>query len=425
MGNWIKSSFTTLCGTATTPYIQDFSTSNQNNNTFNCWSEGNGGNSSTGPAHPFSNSSWKEDDFANQSSGSRSARIRIEGVALNDEWLISDEIYLDPLYDILDFSIALTQNGSTNSSNLGSDDFVAFLITTDGGISWQILELWSQATPISNTLQNQTYDLTPYLNMTVQFAFLADDGTVNDGIDVDFFVDDFTIINICNSDIYYPDLDGDGNGDNNSSGNSYCVGTQPPNTVSNNDDCDDNNPNDSVINVDSNPIPFGIYYANDTLNSIGTVIGGSIGVDTVTFQAGKEIILRNGFTVLSGSDWHAFLDEDCPPSSVPLVSNQNSKLVEEKRKTPPSNDFDIQLNIAPNPTQSNTTIEYALGNSTKLNIQIFDINGQLMTTLLQNQLTDAGIYRLDYNTQQLNSGVYYVFISTETSVVSERLVIIK
>ena len=80
----------------------------------------------------------------------------------------------------------------TSSGTLGSDDYVALLVTEDNGANWTELTRWDATTAISNTGQRaQEIELSGYGD-TVQFAYYAFSDTSDDA-DNDFFIDNFQI----------------------------------------------------------------------------------------------------------------------------------------------------------------------------------------------------------------------------------------
>ncbi|QJP33741.1 T9SS type A sorting domain-containing protein [Nonlabens sp. Ci31] len=110
------------------------------------------------------------------------------------EWLISDEYDMTgTANDVLSIEVAVTNwNSATVPDVMGSDDQVDLLITTDGGTTWTSLMTWTAANQPVVTGTREFIDLSSYTG-TVQFAFFASDGTVDDGEDYDFHVGMFTI----------------------------------------------------------------------------------------------------------------------------------------------------------------------------------------------------------------------------------------
>lgn len=191
-GAWTSSpvAFTTNCSAVTTyPYITDF-TSNVPND---CWGEAGSGEIVDGPL-TLGSSDWRSgsyEDFSGASTPSNAINLFSDQ---DREWLISEQYDMaGTSNDVLTVEVAVTNwNSSTVPDVMGSDDQVDLLITTDGGITWISLMTWALANQPAVTGTREFIDLSSYTG-TVQFAFLASDGTIDDSEDYDFHVGQFII----------------------------------------------------------------------------------------------------------------------------------------------------------------------------------------------------------------------------------------
>ena len=175
-----------------------------------CWKEAGSGLPSEGPSE-FGGSNWIEDDFLNTGSNN-SAQINIY-FDNRQEWLISPLIDLSGGDYELNYIAAITDYNNSDipeGNGMGSDDEVQVLITSDNGMTWENLKTYNQADYPSETGDNEVIDLSAYSG-TVQIAFWATDGSVNDDEDYDFFIDDFEVTtalsitsNEFNSFAFYP-----------------------------------------------------------------------------------------------------------------------------------------------------------------------------------------------------------------------------
>ncbi len=77
-------------------------------------------------------------------------------------------------------------------------------------------------------------------------------------------------------------------------------------------------------------------------------------------------------------------------------------------------EFSLQQNF-PNPFNPITTISYRLPKSAIVNLSIYNIAGQLVEILV-NEQKDAGLYSVQWNTRNVGSGLYFYRISTGSSV---------
>jgi hypothetical protein len=137
-------------------------------------------------------SSFTSDDFVNDSSNSNglSAKINIYGTS-TDDYLISPEFNLSGSDYFLNFDVGLTEWNNSNNATLGADDYVALLVTQDGGSTWTELDRWDSTTPVSETGSSASEKVLSGYGDTVQFAFYAFSDTTNE--DNDFFIDNFQI----------------------------------------------------------------------------------------------------------------------------------------------------------------------------------------------------------------------------------------
>ena len=202
------------CGTETSDWVGPFTFYNycfeslynfgiyeEFDNSFipNCWSESSQGNPNTG-IETIGTSNWVQGDFANDPANTLAAKVSISGTNTN-EWLI-----LPPMKGIfgcktdgnkllLKFDIALTQSSSTNAATLGTDDMVQLVISPDFGDTWHPIMTWDSNSTISNTGEHIYLAYNNYSNgfdlyeKIFLVALWASSGSLDDGISVDFFID--------------------------------------------------------------------------------------------------------------------------------------------------------------------------------------------------------------------------------------------
>ena len=176
-------SFTTLCSTVTAyPDVTTF----ENNPPTACWSEANSGAIVDGPSN-LGSAAWRIG--TTYSDGTASVASNGINLYFNNvrDWLIS------PMYDLsvgdlsLIVNVAVTNYNSQAADNMGSDDEVNLLMSTDAGSSWTVLETWNTSNQPATNGTEFVYDLSG-MSGAVQFAFMASDGTTNDSEDYDFHV---------------------------------------------------------------------------------------------------------------------------------------------------------------------------------------------------------------------------------------------
>lgn len=168
------------------PYTNDFTTFPGA-----CWTQSNGGSPSTGPA-PTGTNYWFDDGFLNVGT-TGAAKINLYSTNRTG-WLISPAFNLTAGGYRVKFDYGLTDYAATGPSGMGADDVINFLISTNGGTSWTVLETWNAANTPSNSSNIYSYVIPAGSSVNdVKFAFYGSDGTVSDSFDYEFFVDNFVV----------------------------------------------------------------------------------------------------------------------------------------------------------------------------------------------------------------------------------------
>lgn len=178
--------FTTVCSAFTPNYTNNFASFPGA-----CWTLANGGTPATGPGTGTTNY-WAVDGFLNSGS-TGAAKINLYYFNQNG-WLIS------PVFDLsaggyrvkFDFG-ATNYNATTAVTAMGADDMVQFVVSTDGGATWTVLQTWDNSNIPSNTSNTFILNLTSYTGNNTKFAFFGTDGSVDDTQDYEFFADNFII----------------------------------------------------------------------------------------------------------------------------------------------------------------------------------------------------------------------------------------
>jgi hypothetical protein len=78
----------------------------------------------------------------------------------------------------------------------------------------------------------------------------------------------------------------------------------------------------------------------------------------------------------------------------------------------------------PNPFNPLTTIEFALPRRSSIKLQIFDLLGRQIATLLDDEL-QPGEYRVTFEAEHLPSGVYFCRIQADGFVRTKKLILLR
>lgn len=107
-------------------------------------------------------------------------------------------------------------------------------------------------------------------------------------------------------------------------------------------------------------------------------------------------------------------EQDTPaPSNPPVLTTSTNEVA--------LNNVSV-FSIFPNPTTQRSTINYAMNGTSGINISLYNSEGQLVRTFL-NQRMAGGIYSLETDLSGLAAGIYIYKITTEKGVNAQRIVI--
>lgn len=180
-------SFNTPCEVITPDYLDTF-----NFYPATCWSEGNLGSATSGPADQL-NSDWALDDFANNVGGPFGKSAKLNAYNVEEEWMLS------PLFDLsagnheLKFNIAATEWNSSTTQAVWADADTLYLVYTEDGTNWMTLDKWSSGKIPSATGDTAVYDISSITGASVQFGFYYSSNGTDSPEDIDVFIDNFEI----------------------------------------------------------------------------------------------------------------------------------------------------------------------------------------------------------------------------------------
>lgn len=147
----------------------------------------------------------------------------------------------------------------------------------------------------------------------------------------------------------------------------------------------------------------------------------------VSVHAGNKVGLHPGFHAEPGSFFHAYILDNCNVYGRSHIDDNLSLILDnaEKRKTK-----SIKKEISksyPNPFSDNTTIEYELDNSSYVQLEIYDVYGNLIKKITNRAKQEIGIYYIELNAieMKLTPGIYYYVLTTNNQSEVKPLSIMK
>jgi ligand-binding sensor domain-containing protein len=180
-------------------------------------------------------------------------------------------------------------------------------------------------------------------------------------------------------------------------------------------------------------------YENSTWTAITTLQNDKVTTIVETnnkFYFGTE---TNGVAILDGTNW-AYFKEDNSNVTHNTINHLsvdiNNKLwiateggVSIYTPAPSVSNKEIRfaneanLNVFPNPITNQATIQFTLNSSQNIRLGVYDINGRLVQSIIQNEIQPEGKLIYNFEKEQLTSGIYLVKLEFENSVQTVKVMI--
>ncbi|MEO8399542.1 MAG: T9SS type A sorting domain-containing protein [Ignavibacteriaceae bacterium] len=94
-----------------------------------------------------------------------------------------------------------------------------------------------------------------------------------------------------------------------------------------------------------------------------------------------------------------------------------------EKETQVSESFDIITNY-PNPFNNSTIISYTIANEGDVNISVFDVLGRKVKDLIDEK-KEKGSYKIRLNADELSSGIYFLVLNTNSSILTHKICLLK
>ena len=133
------------------------------------------------------------------------------------------------------------------------------------------------------------------------------------------------------------------------------------------------------------------------------------------------------------------LENTSLPSIASIVSQNKSKVASSTRfilKIKPSQpvsseitpnipqEIELEQNY-PNPFNPSTTIAFGVPATSKVRLEVFDLLGRKVATLINDESMTAGRYNIQFDARHLASGVYIYRFQSGNTIITKKLTLIK
>jgi len=174
----------------------------------------------------------------------------------------------------------------------------------------------------------------------------------------------------------------------------------------------------------------GLVFANNTFAGMKTNLTADTSLDVKSyFLSNKNDTLASTANLFVNP--YPSLDQEADyrlPAGSPLLSgadfSNTVKLGSVIGVGVEKESVDAAFNVFPNPVKENAFISYELAQASKLKINLYDLAGNLVMSVLD-ESASAGSHSQLISTQSLNSGVYFLNVETENIRKTIKLIITK
>ncbi|MEM6319282.1 MAG: 3-coathanger stack domain-containing protein [Bacteroidota bacterium] len=180
-----------------------------------------------------------------------------------------------------------------------------------------------------------------------------------------------------------------------------CLGTAQTFTLSVfNDAACTNSCTSNDLLIDENSTEAGIFHAAETITSNRIIADNTV----VVFKAGTSITLQAGFHAEAGSNFTAQIAA-CPATLIASEPRNTSNKVETTKLLLP------KVKVFPNPVRAYTNISINLPEEQAVQLDIYDLNGRKITTIVPPTPLFAGTHTFEWACDQVETGIYFVVMN--------------
>ncbi|MEO8150905.1 MAG: M4 family metallopeptidase [Bacteroidia bacterium] len=167
-------------------------------------------------------------------------------------------------------------------------------------------------------------------------------------------------------------------------------------------------------------ITYGAVISATTCSTGATALSGI--TSNIT---GNDITLSPGFTATSGCNFRAYVTPCNSAIARPSANNTGAgqlvKTIQSVNKATDMTD-DNSIKISPNPFRNNFTLDINLTEDAQVSVTIYDMMGNEVDHVIQNQAKQKGLVQLQYKNEKLPANIYMCVIEINGKRYTEKMV---
>lgn len=168
------------------------------------------------------------------------------------------------------------------------------------------------------------------------------------------------------------------------------------------------------------------FYLNSGANQSIVIKEGATILATETFPGvttGKGVDNFSGvFTLTAGNHTISLNGAGVSIDYVQLVEEKQVTAVRNDGLTPAS--YSLEQNY-PNPFNPSTTINFSLAKASRVQLAIYNVLGQKVATLIDNNIMESGYHVAQFNAARFSSGVYFYRLEAGNFVSIKKMMLLK
>lgn len=185
---------------------------------------------------------------------------------------------------------------------------------------------------------------------------------------------------------------------------------------------------DNNVTFTSSDMPNTQYadvIAKQNITTNGTVNTNS--GNTLNMRAGNSINLQPGFSVQAGAEFSASIEDidDCEECASKIMVQNVPEEYDDMAGLQTENKSDFSYTVFPDSSNEFINITYSLNTEKSLSMEMVDLFGKRIKTVVPKQNQQAGDYTLKIPISDFSTGTYFLTISSTNQTKTEKIIINK
>lgn len=180
--------------------------------------------------------------------------------------------------------------------------------------------------------------------------------------------------------------------------------------------------NVTFTNSDMPNTQYADVIAKQNITTNGTVNVNS--GNTLSMRAGNSINLQPGFSVQTGAEFSAEIEEidDCEECVSKIMVQNVPEEFDDMEELQTGNKSDFSYSVIPDPSDEFINITYSLDREMPLSIELVDLFGNIIKTILPIQNQQAGNNKLQISVTDISTGTYFLKISSSNQKKTKKII---